>query len=119
MFSENNLIVTVFRSETTMFVWDKPWPGAIKKMFCSAKKNSQNFCFQPIIFEHFSVSMGVENILRLKNILKFMASGHACLSVGQKERYISHHAFCRYIFTIQQKVEHTGRQEASQLVVLY
>jgi hypothetical protein len=80
----------------------------------SKQNNSQNFCFQPIIFEHFSVSMGVENILRLKNILKFMASGHACLSVEQKERYISHHAFCRYIFTIQQKVEHTGRQEASQ-----
>jgi hypothetical protein len=66
----------------------------------SKQNNSQNFCFQPIIFEHFSVSMGVENILRLKNILKFMASGHACLSVEQKERYISHHAFCRYIFKI-------------------
>ena len=84
-----------------------------------SKKKFGEFCFQPIIFEHFSVSMGVENILRLKNILKFMASGHAFFSVEQKERYILHHAFCRYIFTIQQKVEHTGRQEAFQLVVLY
>jgi hypothetical protein len=71
-----------------MFVWDKPWPGAIKKMFCSG--NSQNFCFQPIIFEHFTISMGVENILRFKNILKFMASGHACLLVWDKKKDTFH-----------------------------
>jgi hypothetical protein len=94
-----------------MFVWDKPWSGAIKTMFLLSKQNnSQNFCFQPIIFEHFSVSIGVENIL------KFMASGHACLLVWDKKKDTFH---IMLFVSIQQKVEHTGRQEASQLVVLY
>ena len=34
--------------------------------------------------------MGVENILRFKNILKFMASGHACLLVWDKKKDTFH-----------------------------
>ena len=72
-----------------MFVWDKPWPGAIKKNVLPSKKNSQNFCFQPIIFEYFSVSWELR-IFSLKNILKFMASGHACLLVWDKKKDTFH-----------------------------
>ena len=64
-----------------------------------SKKKFGEFCFQPIIFEHFSVSMGVENILRLKNILKFMASGHACLLVWDKKKDTFHIMLFTSIFS--------------------
>ena len=65
-----------------------------KEFFLLSKQNnSQNFCFQPIIFEHFSVSMGVENIL------KFMASGHACLLVWDKKKDTFHIMLFASIFS--------------------
>ena len=73
-----------------------------------------NFCFQPIIFEHFSVSMGVENIL------KFMASGHACLLMWDNKKDTFHTMLFAGIFSAFNKRWNTlGRQEAFQLVVLY
>jgi hypothetical protein len=72
-----------------------------------------NFCFQPIIFEHFSVSMGVENIL------KFMASGHACLLMWDKKDTFHTMLFAGIFSAFNKRWNTLGRQEAFQLVVLY
>lgn len=55
-----------------------------------SKKKFSEFLFSTNYIWAFQCTMGVENILRLTNILKFMASGHACLLVWDKKKDTFH-----------------------------